>query len=752
MKYTLTLFFISALVFCLNSFSIYATTQHTLDTLRCFDNKHGFVYYQQKDLQKQAARINFPIPGCVLSVSLYMGGNDSGTALLHFYGNEGGGAAPLTERDLIHPIKVRKSKNGVEKITVSLPRKVCVDEGQFFVVVDSLSNGAILLSDNMVKMPSCSSAESGEYFYQYVKYTGKNWEHGKYNYAVEIEAELHQRSDFVFSRDSITVDSTSPSSGFYSGISCADVNNDGYLDVLANNKLYVNREGQFFEETERLYNAGFYKGHIFIDINNDGNIDILMVGKVGKDNHQNILLLNQGKGIFTKQAIDLPILHTISSISVADLNKDNFPDLFIGQCSASETDTLYNYLFINTGNNTFQNSKAFAQQRSTSKGSSFIDLNNDGNLDLFTANYYTQPNQVRFGIGNGTFEKAVDLENVASSAANYTIGCHWGDSNNDGLPDLLAPKYLHPLKAKESNYLGSTVYQNSGHSSYNTKNLTLPYEEKHSGGAWGDVDNDGLLDCIVMTSCECRFADLYMQKAGIGFVNETYAYGLTGIETSNDALWADIDNNGTLDLLCLHKGALSVYKQKPGNNNYIEFDMQADGSKSAIGTRITIYTPNSTYTRDITSGRGLLMQDPLRIHIGIGEQTSIDSASVRWPDGTKESFYDISPNKITILTQGKGKEKERIVTGVDIKVYPNPFQDHTIFSFSLAESAHIRLEIYTVTGAKIRTLVDRDYTTGNSSVQWDGKTETGEDLPTGTYMYRYVVGNQESLGRISLIK
>src|SRR5690606_29183072 len=112
----------------------------------------------------------------------------------------------------------------------------------------------------------------------------------------------------------------------------------------------------------------------------------------------------------------------------------------------------------------------------------------------------------------------------------------------------------------------------------------IEFEARHTGGAWGDVNNDGLSDFIITTSCGCRYVDLYIQQPGGRFELQTFEYGLRRVAAGDDAVWVDFDNDGRLDLATISDGRLKIFRNMfPTGDNYVELDIEGS---DAIGGQV----------------------------------------------------------------------------------------------------------------------------------------------------------------------
>jgi hypothetical protein len=256
-------------------------------------------------------------------------------------------------------------------------------------------------------------------------------------------------------------------------------------------------------------------------------------------------------------------------------------------------------------------------------------------------------------MGDATYKNmAADVFGVGSSKSCVEgRGADWRDYNNDGAIDLLLPVRLSAKALTADRDASATsVYVNSGAPAYrlihSSEENGIEYEERHAAGVWGDIDNDGNVDLLTATDCACRFLDLYIQRPDHQFELKTSEYGVAGIADAGDAVWVDFDNDGKLDIATFENRHFRLLRNTiQAGNNYIELDFDQQDAM-AIGGTVTAYCKDLKYTQQVTSGRGALMQQPLRLHFGLDKSASVDSIVVEWPNGGKrESFGPVAATK-----------------------------------------------------------------------------------------------------------
>lgn len=740
--------FLAVLLFCSGTI----IQAQNSEILTRYSLSSRFVHYCDRDITIQAARFDSPYPCIIRSIVVTLGGMGTGSARLRVFGHEGGASVPMLEQDIVRPVQLQKKQAGPQTFTVEFAQGIPVPNNQFFIAVDSLPQEIFLLSDTITNKPSCSSERAGEYFFQCIKTTHGVWRYGRSAYLISAEIQYDRREP-IFVCDTLAV-ALAP--GQY-GISCMDMNNDGLLDIIASSRLFLNDgTGSFIERTRELGIEETSNPCIVIDINNDGRPDILSLA--ANLSSVSTLYVQNEKGEFIHRQIGLPKLENPTCYSVSDVNFDGFPDLFIGQASLSDNHPLNNYLLVNTGNLSFEITYTFLNEStgSSAHGSMFVDADNDGTAELFIANGPGRNDELWKNDGHGTFVRVTGTENDKLSFS-ATRGCHIGYSRNQLTPDFLLPQsvgLMWKIQTDEDivpRFSSSVV---SANVSGKNKFATVEYEENHSGGAWGDINNDGLADFIVTTSCPCRYADVYIGQDNGTFRNETAVLGLDFISDAHDALWADIDNNGALDLIVVTAGELRVYKQNTVGHNYLGLDLRGlSGISGAIGARATVYSNGESFTRSVVWGRGLFMGDPLRLHYGLGDNRSIDSVVVQWPGSAQETFAGPEINTMTTLVQGRGLHNLEVSAAVSsVQAYPNPFSKVLTMSCTIQERGILHISIFSAAGLKIAELHNAMVEAGPFVVQWNGNDGSGNKVASGRYIYRFILNGTTRTGNINIIE
>lgn len=277
----------------------------------------------------------------------------------------------------------------------------------------------------------------------------------------------------------------------------ADIDNDGDRDVHVSNftggpnfLITNNADGTFSDNSVdmNLAAVGYYHGSTWADYDNDGYVDLFTA--CFQPTKYSELYHNNGDGTFT-QVLNSPVAyHTGRSIGAtwADYDGDGWMDLFIPNGNNQN-----NALFHNVGNGTFQPvlSGDIVNDAGNSVASCWGDIDNDGDLDLFVSNTSEHDNFLYFNNGDGTFFK--ETNDVVASDGGQTHGCNFIDVDNDGDLDL----YTCNTQGQPNK-----LYLNDGTGAFTVGNdpvlsdsTGIPY-----GQAWSDFDKDGDMDLFISTN------------------------------------------------------------------------------------------------------------------------------------------------------------------------------------------------------------------------------------------------------------
>ncbi|MFA5420011.1 MAG: FG-GAP-like repeat-containing protein, partial [Bacteroidales bacterium] len=367
-------------------------------------------------------------------------------------------------------------------------------------------------------------------------------------------------------------------------------------------KSEIIRDVVFTKVTEGVIvnDGGWCYGMLWADFNNDNYPDLFVTNNDANNGKLNFLYMNNGNGTFEK-VTQGPVVYDGGSSYAAtaiDINLDGNMDLFVANHNEN------NFLYLGNGDGSFTKviSGPVVTDDGKSVGCSWVDYNNDFGLDLFVTNR-DQKNFLYQGDGFGYFDKVLTGD-IVNDVANSS-GCAWGDYDNDGYPDVYVA----------NSGTASCLYHNNG------GDFTKVNEEPFlsdvsscSGACWGDVDNDGDLDLFVSTGQLGMYVNWFYKNNGDGTFTK-----ITDSPLVNEATWSsgsafgDYDKDGDLDLavggydgnnLLFNNDGFGNFEKVTNNafvndGNYTEglawADFDNDGDLDLFAARNNYFSGNNSF-------------------------------------------------------------------------------------------------------------------------------------------------------------
>ena len=543
------------------------------------------------------------------------------------------------------------------------------------------------------------------------------------------------------------------------GVALGDVNNDGFLDIfltsnMSKNRLYLNKgenDLSFLDVTEEAGVGGTHfwsTGVTMADVNADGWLDIYVCnsGNVKGDNKENELFINngpneQGTVTFTERAAEFNLadLGYSTHATFFDYDKDGDLDMYLLNNSFRPISTFnlqINERFVRDtvgGDKLFQNDggkfKDVSQEAGIygsiigfGMGVTLGDFDNDDWTDIYVSNDFFERDYIYMNNGDGTFRET--LESQTNSISATSMGADAADINNDGLLDIfvteMLPKDEGRLKTKttfenwdkyqfnlENDYYHqftrNTLQFNQGKKPY-SDDIFFSEIGRLSGveatdWSWGalvfDMENDGLKDIFVANGIYKDLTDqdyiqfiaaettkmemasnnkvnfeklvdvipsnpipnvAYKNMGENKFENLAEENGLAQPSFSNGSAYGDLDNDGDMDLVVNNVNMQSfIYENKAREyypeNSYLKLSLTGPSQNTqAVGAKITLWVGEETHYQELIPTRGFQSSIDPRPNFGLGEVMEVDSLLVKWPDGKETFRTEIVTNQILELS------------------------------------------------------------------------------------------------------
>lgn len=543
------------------------------------------------------------------------------------------------------------------------------------------------------------------------------------------------------------------------GVAVGDINNDGLPDVyftgnLVADKLFINKGNMQFEDISvqaGITSEGYSSGVSMADVNGDGLLDIYVcrTSKFADQFRKNLLFINNGDLTFQErgEAYNIASIAFSSQAYFFDYDKDNDLDMYLvnhrfdldkAQSVKLEEDPVTkklslikpeihplvtDRLFRNDNGKSFTDvtTQAGLENHSFGLSATILDVNEDGWPDIYVANDFVGGDNMYVNQKNGAFvdELAARFGHIPRNS----MGSDAADINNDGHIDLfnldMLPADNHRLKMLK----GSDPYdkfhliaRNGGHHQAMENALQLnrgdgTFQEissltgmSHTDWSWApllaDFDNDGNKDIFITNGCRRDITDLdvlnytiqdlitsvggaknadpleleksypekrvsnylFRNNGDLDFQDVTNAWGTAQPSFSNGSAYADFDNDGDLDLIVnnIDQDAF-LYENKASqilDNAYLTVQLKGKGKNTlGLGAEVRLYFEDGSTQMNVQAPvRGYLSSVSPQLHFGIGHK-QITRLEITWPDGTSQILQTVSANQAITLDQADAQQK-----------------------------------------------------------------------------------------------
>lgn len=438
------------------------------------------------------------------------------------------------------------------------------------------------------------------------------------------------------------------------GVAWVDYDDDGHEDLFVSvyggpNLLYHNRGDGTFEKVKTgslATDAACCLGGAWADYDNDGWLDVFV--PVLDCGQPNSLYRGSGCESFSKVGLWPFTQDQARSVTAAwaDYDNDGFADLFVANSASGQ----YNFLYRNRGDGTFGriSTGSIVNEVVRSPCASWCDYDNDGDLDLFVTSEGAERNRLYRNNGDGSFTKITS--GVVVSEGGASAGCAWADYNNDGFLDLFVAK---------QDGTQNLLYKNNGDGTFaRVGQGPIASDAGHSlGCAWGDYDNDGFLDLFVANWNGERNC-LYHNNGDGTFGKVTEGSVVNEVASSRGCAWGDFDNDGFLDLFVSNDvGEHSfLYRSMPNGNHWLKVKLVGTlSNRSAIGAKVRTETvirgTRQRQLREISGGSGYGSQNSLLAHFGLGNATLVETLRIEWPSGIVQRYEGVAVDQFLTITE-----------------------------------------------------------------------------------------------------
>ena len=528
------------------------------------------------------------------------------------------------------------------------------------------------------------------------------------------------------------------------GVAVGDISGNGLPDIylssnMGENKLYINHgDFQFEDVTDQAGVAGTKKwstGVSFADVNGNGLLDIYVTNSGELDDRRNELFINNGDGTFTESAAEYGLDDPGYSIQATffDYNGDGLLDLYLIN---NEDEPISNFelsdnlretrdylggdrLFRNDGGrftDVTEEAGLFSSIIAFALSATVSDVNRNGLPDLFVANDFFERDYLYINQGDGTFKEVITDEVIRSMSA-ASMGADIADLNNNGWPDIyvldMLPEDENRVKVVTTfespdlyadkikwdyghQFTRNVVHLNQGDGSF----LETGRFSKVQATDWSwavllaDFDLNGYndiyvtnglvhditnLDYLELIASPDRMRDLvgdasddferfidiipsnpirnfvFHNEGNLKFRDATREWGLDEPGFSSGAAWADLNGDGALDLIVNNvNGPARIYRNRAAElypeRTWLRIDLSGDAPNTfGIGAQLQVWSGEKYWFREHFLQRGFQSSMEPGLFVGLGETATVDSLVLRWPDGRTSRVTDIEmPTRITL--------------------------------------------------------------------------------------------------------
>jgi hypothetical protein len=440
--------------------------------------------------------------------------------------------------------------------------------------------------------------------------------------------------------------------GWASSLCAGDYDNDGWVDFLVTyygrTVLYRNRDGRRFEDVTRAAgltgaDGRWGSGCSFIDYDRDGDLDLFVAhylkfdretaaepgqgancvwkgipvncGPKGLPTDTSLFYRNRGDGTFEDVSEASGIARVTERYPMtaiaADLDEDGWPDLYVA------SDSTAAILYRNNRDGTFtdvavRSGAAFSElgNPQAGMGAAVADVDADGRLDILKTHFADDIPALYRNLGRGLFEDIASISGLGVQNRYVEWGAGLPDLDNDGLAD---------------------VFYVTGHVYPEVERVLKQYPHRGPRMVFRNLGNG-------------RFADVTADSGP----------GATTVHSSRGAAFGDVDNDGDVDVLIMNMNEPPslLRNEYSGGNNWLMVQLEGTRSnRSAVGAAVTVSSGGRRQARVVLSQSSYYSHDDLRLHFGLGAGRTADRVEVRWPSGATQILTDVPGGRVLTVRE-----------------------------------------------------------------------------------------------------